>query len=93
VAIDELTQVCDPDTGICDVSTANGLGDQAEAAGGQQSGPQSASATPVGAITPTVLDASTGWGTAVLLVVVALFTLALILGPALAWIYLRRGSP
>lgn len=71
--------VCDPDTGIgCDVLVAVGDGDggAAVASGGAA----------VGAVVPTTLDQDSGWGgKQILILLVILFTLALVFVPALAW--------
>ena len=71
---------CDPDTGVgCDVS-------QAAAAGGGAGGAVASSAAAVGAIVPTTLDQDSGWGgKQILILLVILFTLALVFIPAVAW--------
>jgi len=74
--------VCDPDTGIgCDVSEA-----VAEGGGGGGGGAVASSAAAVGAIVPTTLDQDSGWGgKQILILLVILFTLALVFVPAVAW--------
>ncbi len=76
------TEICDPDTGIC--------GQVATAIAG---GAAAAGAT-VGAITPTTLKQGSGWGaTQTLTLLVTLFTLGLVLIPAIAWRRLNQKSP
>jgi len=72
--------VCDPDTGIgCDVS-------EVVAEGGGGGGAVASSAAAVGAIVPTTLDQDSGWGgKQILILLVILFTLALVFIPAVAW--------
>jgi phosphate ABC transporter phosphate-binding protein len=73
-------QLCDPETGIC---TPAG---EVLAAGGGPAG-----VVAVGAVNPTTLDQSSGWGsTQTLVLIVALLTLGLIFGPALYWRHLSR---
>lgn len=73
---DSAVRACDPDTGACADADAAGTG----GAGGA-----------VGIITPTTLDQESGWGsTQTLTLVVILFTLGLIFGPALYWRHLSR---
>jgi ABC-type phosphate transport system substrate-binding protein len=63
---------CDPDTGLCGSGTANGVGAAAAAA--------------VGGVVPTVLSPSAGSGSSTALVfIIVVFTLAVVLVPALAW--------
>ena len=72
--------VCDPDTGIgCDVFVAI-------AEGGGGGGAVASSGAAVGAIVPTTLDQDSGWGgKQILILLVILFTLALVFVPAVAW--------
>jgi phosphate ABC transporter phosphate-binding protein len=90
-------QVCDADTGLCSGSAspvaagAAGTG-QAGAATGVAAAGQTA-AGPVGPSKNPVLKPDGGWGTAVQLLLVALFTLGLVLGPAAAWRYFAVARP
>ncbi|MCU1366467.1 MAG: Phosphate transporter substrate-binding protein [Ilumatobacteraceae bacterium] len=69
-------QGCDPDTGVCAASTPN-VG--APTAGG-------AATQTVGAVTPTTLGQSSGFGSSLVLkLLVIMLTLALVLAPAYAW--------
>jgi hypothetical protein len=66
--------VCDPDTGLCGPAAQAGVGSAATAG------------APVGAVIPTTLDGDSGWGSKqALILIVILFTLALVFIPAYAW--------
>ena len=68
------TEVCDPDTGICE-TVSGGDGGGGSTAGGEIAAPS-----------PVTLSASRGWGsTQTLAVIILLLTLALLGGPALLW--------
>jgi hypothetical protein len=71
--------VCDPDTGLCGVVD------------GVVGGGQTPNAGVVGAISPTVLDQSSGWTSSILLMLLVVgLTLGLIIAPALVWRRLAR---
>lgn len=79
VVTDGTGENCDPDTGLCGPAVVT------DASGNPATG------APVGAITPTTLDQTSGWGSSqALIVVIALLVLGLVLGPAFAWRYFSR---
>lgn len=77
---------CDPDTGECAAAASGNAADQSTGEIATQTN------AVVGAVTPTNLDGGPGFGQAVLIVLVILLTLALVLGPALAWRYFSNGA-
>jgi ABC-type phosphate transport system substrate-binding protein len=81
---DAVTPVCDADTGEC-VTNA----DAATTAG---DGAQSANGPALGAVKPSTLKPGGRWGTAIPMILVVLFTLALVLAPAAAWRYFSGKS-
>jgi hypothetical protein len=69
--------VCDADTGACVVA-----GGAAAPTGGAAVG----GAAGVGAVTPTVLEQESGWGSSIgLMLLVALLTISLVVVPAVVW--------
>ena len=74
-AVVDVAQVCDVDTGACAV-----------AAGGPTPGVAAGVGASIGAISPTVLNQESGWGTSIgLMVLVIMLTLGLVLAPAVLW--------
>ena len=81
--VDASGQTCDPAVTDC-----SGVASGAPLGNGQ------ASAVPVGAVLPTTLSQSGGWGSSlVLMLLVIALTLGLVLVPALAWRYFSQKAP
>jgi phosphate ABC transporter phosphate-binding protein len=75
-AASPVAQGCDADTGVCAASTPNAADPSAVGAAAQS----------IGAVTPTTLGQSSGFGSSVVLkLLVIILTLALVLAPAYAW--------